>query len=848
MRMSAPEPTRRTVLGAAGAGALWLAAGAPTAAASPPGAAETVVGPGDHPGLRYWYPVPRDPGVVRTDVCVYGGTSAGVTAAVRAAQAGRSVALVVFGRHLGGLSSAGLGATDTGRIESIGGLSREFYRRLGAHYGRPESFTFEPHVAELTFDAWVDEVGVDVYRDHRLEDVRLTGDRIHSLRTENGKVFVAKAFIDASYEGDLMAAAGVSYTVGREANATYGETLNGVQFRSGHQFQRQIDPYVVPGDPASGLVQGVVADPPGSTGEGDDRIQAFNFRVCLTRAADRRPFPQPPNYDAQRYELLLRYLQAGVWDAMRLNTPMPNGKTDMNNNGAVSTDNIGRNYAWPDADHATREAIFQDHVTYQQGLLWFLANDPRVPEAIRAEVNGWGLTNDEFAGTAGWSHELYIREARRMVADYVVTEHDCRWTVAAPDPIALASYTMDSHNCARVVVGGFARNEGDVQVPPAGPYGISYRAIVPARGECANLLVACAISASHIAFGSARMEPVFMATGHAAAVAADLALSAGVAVQDVHYPTLRQRLRAEQMVLTWPPNAGVLAFDAPGELRPGAAGDVTVTFVNEEVATVTGVRLALAAPAGWTVTPSTPVEAAAVEPGAEFAATWRVTATAPAEPVAQSALEATVTYSGGVSHSAEHVVAVAEPVLAPLQTAASTRAHFGQRGARLAILGNGADLWTGIDQYGAIFHDGAAGPATTATVTVVAQEATDPNARAGLVFRNDLRAAGTSTGYVALVVKPENGLLLLWDADGSGTVESVLRAVLTPSPYPVHLRLTREGQRFHGSYSLDGATWTAVGSIDLPTAAATQDVGVLSCAHVQDRLGLAVFENLVVSP
>ncbi|MBB5787898.1 FAD-dependent oxidoreductase [Jiangella mangrovi] len=847
--MSAPEPTRRTVLGAAGAGAFLIASGAGatlSGASTAAAAADAVVGPDQHPGLRYWYPVPRDPGVVRTDVCVYGGTSAGVTAAVRAAQAGRSVALVVFGRHLGGLSSAGLGATDTGRIESIGGLSREFYRRLGAHYGRPESFTFEPHVAEQTFDAWVEEAGVQVYRDHRLEDVRMLGDRIHSLRAENGKVFIADAFIDASYEGDLMATAGVSYTVGREANATYGETLNGVQFRTGHQFQRQIDPYVVPGDPSSGLLQGVMPDEPGTTGQGDDRIQAFNFRICLTRAADRRPFPRPPGYDAGRYELLLRYLRAGVWDAMRLNTPMPNGKTDMNNNGAVSTDNIGRNYAWPDGDHATREAIFQDHVTYQQGMLWFLANDPRVPDAIRAEVNAWGLTNDEFTGTGGWSHELYIREARRMLGDYVITEHDCRWTVAAPDSIALASYTMDSHNCARVVVGGFARNEGDVQVPPAGPYGISYRAIVPQRGECTNLLVACAISASHIAFGSARMEPVFMATGHAAAVAADLALSGGVAVQDVHYPTLRQRLRADGMVITWPPNAGVLAFDAPAELHPGVAGDVTVTFTNEEVTTVSAVRLMLTAPSGWTVTPSTPVEAEAVEPGAEFAATWRVTAAAPAEPVSQAALDATVTYSGDVSHSATQAVAVAEPVQAPLETAASTRAHFGQRGSRLAILSNGADLWDGIDQYGAIFHDGAAGPTTTATVTVVSQEATDPNARAGLVFRNDLRAAGTSTGYVALVVKPENGLLLLWDADGSGTVESVLRAVLTPSPSPVHLRLVRSQQRFTGSYSLDGTTWQPVGSIDLPTAAATQDVGVLSCAHVQDRLGLAVFENLVV--
>ncbi|WP_203433956.1 FAD-dependent oxidoreductase [Jiangella asiatica] len=821
------------------------AAGTATPAAAP--------GTGYRPGLRYYYPVPRDPGGVRTDVCVYGGTSAGVVAAVRAAQAGRSVALVVFGRHLGGLSSAGLGATDTGRIEAIGGLSREFYRRLGEHYGRPESFTFEPHVAESIFDAWVAEAGVQVFLEHRLESVRVTDRKITALRTENGKLFVADAFIDATYEGDLLAAAGVTYAVGRESNATYGETLNGVQFRTGHQFQRQIDPYVVPGDPASGLLQGISADPPGTTGEGDRRIQAYNFRICLTRSAERRPFPRPPGYDPARYELLLRYLRAGVWDAMRLNTPMPNGKTDMNNNGAVSTDNIGRNYEWPEADYATRETIFQDHVTYQQGMLWFLANDPRVPENVRAEVNGWGLTQDEFTGTDGWSHELYIREGRRMVSDYVITEHDCRWNRAAPDPVALASYTMDSHDCARVVVNGFARNEGDVQVPPAGPYGISYRSIVPARGECENLLVACAISASHIAFGSARMEPVFMATGQAAAVAAELALDGGTSVQDVDYPTLRRRLRAEQMVLTWPPGASAVTVEAPEQLAPGTSGNVTVTVVNEEATTATGLRLALGGPDGWTLAPTTPDEVDALPPGESFQATWRATAGIPDRAVQDARLTATATYrldgqADPVTDSTEHTVVVAEPVQPPLLTTASTRAYFGQRGSELAVLGNGADLWTGIDQYGAVYLPDGAGPTTTATVTVVEQEATDPNARAGLVFRNDLTAAGVSTGYVALVVKPANGLLVLWDADGSGTVESVLRAQLNPSPSPVHLRLTREETRFHASYSLDGSQWQVIGTVTLPTAAATQDVGVLSCAHVETGLGRAVFEDLTVTP
>lgn len=514
---------------------------------------ETTAALGDSPGLHYYYPVPASPGVVYSDICVYGGTSAGVAAAVRAARAGRSVALVVFGRHLGGLSSAGLGKTDAGKIGTIGGLGREFYHRVGEHYGHDESFGFEPHVAEAVFDRWVAEADVSVYREHRLLDVRLAADgRIEALRTENGKVFVAQVYVDATYEGDLMDAAGVSYVVGRESNATYGETLNGVQFRTGHQFRRRVDPYVVPGDPDSGLLWGVSPDTPGTPGEGDHRIQAYSFRLCLTMAADRIPFPRPSGYDPARYELLLRYIQAGVWDAMRFNRPTAAGKTDMDNWGATSTDYIGGNHDWPLADYQNRERIFQDHVDYQQGLMWFLANDPRLPEPIRAEVSGWGLAPDEFVETGGWPHELYVREGRRMVGDYVVTEHDCRGDRVAPDPIGLASYTMDSHNCQRLVVDGAARNEGDVQVKVPRPFGISYRAIVPPAGECGNLFVVAAVSASHIAFGSIRMEPVFMLLGHAAARAAELSIDESVPVQRVDYAALRELLLADGMVLSWP--------------------------------------------------------------------------------------------------------------------------------------------------------------------------------------------------------------------------------------------------------------------------------------------------------
>ncbi len=830
--------SRRSVIVGAGAAAFWLATSSTEGAAAPPGKAV---------GLRYYYPVPRSPGEVHSDICVYGGTSAGVTAAVRAARHGRSVVLVAFGRHLGGLTASGLGATDSGRIEAIGGLSREFYRRVGAHYGRPESFGFEPHVAERVFEDWVGEHDVPVYREHRLAGADVTDGRITALRTENGKVFRAKVYIDASYEGDLMAAAGVSNTVGRESNAVHGETLNGVQFRSGHQFQRTIDPYRVPGDPASGLLPGIQPDPPGTPGTGDHRIQAFNFRVCLTKAADRLPFPRPPGYDPARYELLRRYLAAGVWDALRLNTPMPNGKTDLNNNGAVSTDNIGRNHDWPAGDYATRERVFQDHVTYQQGLLHYLATDPAVPAAVRAEVNTWGLPADEFTETGGWPHELYIREGRRMVADYVVTEHDCRWTTSARDPVGLASYNMDSHNCARVVVGGAARNEGDVQVGPAGPYGISYRAIVPARGECANLVVPVALSASHIAFGSVRMEPVFMLLGHAAASAAHLALAGGKAVQDVDYPTLRRGLLADGMVLTWPPGEGPVSLDAPGAPAADTPFPVTATVANNEGVPVTDVAVSLAVPAGWTATPgrqTTPTLPA----GATFAPEWTVTAATPETLLSPGMLTATATYTVSgetLSFSASRTVTVAEPVAPPLATAKSTEAYFGQRGDQLAVLAGGRDLWIGIDEYGAIFREGVA--ATAAEVTLVSQAATDPNARAGLVFRNDLRAPGVATGYVALVAKPANGFLLLWDADADGTVDSVARLELNPTPYPVRLRLTRAGTRFTGAVSTDGGTtWRQVGTADVPSAAATQDVGVLACAHAA-TVGRALFAGLAVT-
>lgn len=493
------------------------------------------------PGLRHYYPVPpSNPAKsVEADVCVYGGTPGGVMMAVQARRMGKSAVLVVFRKHVGGMTSGGLSAVDLGRGDSIGGIAKEFLARVGRQRG------FLPSKAEETFLAMLEEAKVPVYFEHRLKDVQKEGNRIVAFTTENGNTFKAKIFGDATYEGDLLAKAGVSFHVGREANSVYKETLNGVQFRNEHNFIKPVDPYKVPGDPKSGLLWGISADNPGLTGQGDKKVQTYNFRMFLSNAPDRIPFPKPKNYDRDRYLLLLRYL--------KLNPPIPLQlhAGDSNNQGGFSTDYIGANYAWPEGDYPTREKIFQDHVNYQQGLMWFWANDPEVPADMQAKVRAWGLTKGEFPETGGWPHELYVREGRRMISEYVMTEHHCRSAIVAEDSVGLASYNMDSHNCQRVVINGVVRNEGDVQVGCPKPYPVSYRSIVPKESECANLFVPVCLSSSHIAYGSIRMEPVFMILGQASGSAAAMAIDQGVSVQKVPYARLKERLLADKQLLEW---------------------------------------------------------------------------------------------------------------------------------------------------------------------------------------------------------------------------------------------------------------------------------------------------------
>jgi len=526
---------------------------------------------------------------INADICIYGGTAGGVAASIQAARMGKKAVLLEFGNHIGGMTSGGLGATDIGNKSAIGGIAREFYHLVALHYAKDSAWrfetkadyfksrstrstladlskpdatmwTFEPHVAEDILFKMLNEAKVAVYFQQRLATVRKEGAHLTEITMENGKVYRASMFIDATYEGDLMAKAGVSYTVGREANSQYGETLNGIRAETPkHQFKVSIDPYKRAGDAASGLLPLIQSIPAGKPGDGDKVVQAYNFRLCYTQnPTNRLPHAPPPKYDPARFELLARYLEALVaagkkpmldefWNPIW----MPNGKTDINNNGGFSTDFIGENYDYPEGSYQRRAEIWQAHEDYIRGFVYFLATSPRVPQNVREEMKTWGPSKDEFMEAGGWPHQMYVREARRMVSDYVMTEHNCRGKLTAEDQAGLAAYTMDSHNCRRLAREGRAENEGDVQVGGFPPYPISYRALIPKRSECENLLVPICHSATHIAYGSIRMEPVFMILGQTCATAAALAIDSKSPVQEVPYSNLKAKLLKDKQVLAW---------------------------------------------------------------------------------------------------------------------------------------------------------------------------------------------------------------------------------------------------------------------------------------------------------
>lgn len=519
------------------------------------------------------------------DVIIYGGTSAAVTAAVEVARSGKSVIVVSPDINLGGLTSGGLGFTDTGNKEVIGGLAREFYHRVWLTYndssawkwqkhseygnkgqGTPAMdgenrtmWIFEPHVAEQVFEDFIKESEIVVYRDEwldREQGVVLKDNKIVSFTTLSDKTFKGKMFIDATYEGDLMAASKVNYTVGRESCEEYDEQWNGVQagvLHHGHYFKTNISPYIIPDDSTSGLLPYISDKKIAQNCTGDEMIQAYCFRLCMSNHPDNKvPFEKPENYDPKNYELLARVFESGWNEWFNKFDFIPNRKTDTNNHGPFSNDFIGMNYDYPEANYERRKEIIKEHTDYQKGLLYFVSNDPRVPEKVRTEMQNWGLAKDEFINNGNWPHQLYIREARRMIGTYVTTENDVLGKRIVPEPVGMGSYTMDSHNTQRYVTSeGYVQNEGDIGVPAKTPYQISYGSIIPKEDECNNLFVPVCVSSTHIAFGSIRMEPVFMILGQSAAAAAIIAIDKNINVQEVPYSELENKLQSKGQILSY---------------------------------------------------------------------------------------------------------------------------------------------------------------------------------------------------------------------------------------------------------------------------------------------------------
>lgn len=537
------------------------------------------------------------------DLIIYGGTPAGISAAIQASRLGKSVVLIEPGNRLGGLTTGGLGQTDIGNKQVIGGIAREFYRNIKRYYEDPTNWvwqtrsdykdggqtssdenedamwTFEPSAALKVFNEMIRDSDIRIVYSQRLNrstGVKKAANSIASVSMESGDTYYGKMFIDASYEGDLMAAAGVSYTVGREANSQYGESLNGIQTSDygktllgtishnsvHHNFIAGVDPYIIKGDPSSGLLPFISEGGPGTEGNGDKGIQAYCFRMTLTDHPENRiPFAKPENYDELDYELLFRNYEAasGPLEEMYsygdplipwINSAMPNRKTDINNQKGFSTDFIGQNWDYPEASYEEREKIVERHRQYQQGLMWTLAYHPRIPEKVREKVAQWGTCKDEYEREDGWQQQLYIREARRMVSDYIMTQKNCEGIEIVDDPIGMAAYGMDSHHIKRYVNSrGYVANEGNVEAHVKDPFPISYRSVVPKKDECCNLLVPVCLSASHIAFGSIRMEPVFMILGQSSAIIACLGIEEGKGVQDLKYKKLVKELSTQGQIL-----------------------------------------------------------------------------------------------------------------------------------------------------------------------------------------------------------------------------------------------------------------------------------------------------------
>jgi len=524
-----------------------------------------------------------DKEIFRADVIVYGGTSSAVVAAVQVSRMEKSVILVSPDKHLGGLSSSGLGFTDTGNKTVIGGIAREFYQLIYRHYQNPESWKwqkqseygnvgqgnpaidgenrtmwiFEPHAAEEAFENLISHSKVEVHRGeflNRESGIVKKNDAIVSIKTISGNIYSGKVFIDATYEGDLMASAGVKYTIGRESGDTYKEQFNGIQkgvFHHDHHFKVNVDPYKIPGDPSSGLLPRICPDSPGENGTGDKKIQAYCYRLCMTKVPENRiPITKPEGYDSTQYELLGRVSEKGWKEFFNKYDPIPNLKTDVNNHGPVGFDNIGMNWDYPEASYKRRSEILKEHELYQKGLLYFITTDRRIPTEVREIMKQWGLVKDEFKDNGNWPYNIYVRESRRMIGEYVMTENEVLGKTKVPQSIGMGSYAMDSHNVQRYVTPeGYVQNEGDIGVTPEKPYQIDLGSVIPKREDCTNILVPVCISSSHIAFGSIRMEPVFMILGQSSGIIASMAIDGEKSIQDLNYNDIKTKLEASGQVL-----------------------------------------------------------------------------------------------------------------------------------------------------------------------------------------------------------------------------------------------------------------------------------------------------------
>lgn len=497
------------------------------------------------------------------DLVVYGATPAGIAAAVAASRDGLKVALVDAGHHIGGLVAGGLSSTDKGDPAVIGGISLEFFQRVGARYGEPVEWTFEPHVASAVFASLLRGARVSTFYDSPLDErdgVRRRGGTILSIRTTSGRTLSGRIFADCSYEGELMAMAGVTYTWGRESREDYGEPLAGVRGpqRPDHLFTVRVSPY----DSQGRLLPEVQPGRPDPPGRGDRKVQAYGFRLCITRRdGNRTPFPRPPGYDPARYEILARLVEALTTanrcppdiHRMMILSALKGDKFDVNSLGAVSTDHIGASWSFPTADRAERERIWQDHYNYEAGFLFYLGHSERIPRSLRDEVNSYGLARDEFTDTGGWPWQLYIRESRRMVGEYVMTQRDIQTDLTKPDAVGMGSYQSDSHGVERVATAdGGTQNEGEMYVPTH-PYQIPYRMILPRRSQTANLLVPVCFSATHVAYSTLRMEPQYMIIGQAAGVAASLAVKHRTSIYDLPAGELQRQLIREHVVIQLPP-------------------------------------------------------------------------------------------------------------------------------------------------------------------------------------------------------------------------------------------------------------------------------------------------------